>query len=106
MGASYCYVTGCNTRSGKKSKEKKVGLFKPPASNHLYAQWKIAVQRKDKPFSDDVVVCGKHFEGHCIIKGIYSDKLDIDGRRILVKEKKKYTLAHGAVPTLLLGNIE
>ncbi len=107
MGGSYCHVSGCTSKYGgtitNGEKEERVRMFKPPVSNHLFAQWKIAVDRKDKPFTDDCLVCSKHFHDDCLSKGMYSKDLGQDGKRVLLVEHKKWQLEPKSVPTLLLG---
>lgn len=108
MGGSYCHVVGCSSKYGKtlkrEGKEEKVRMFKPPTSNHLFAQWKIAVDRKDKPFTDDCRICSKHFNDDCFSKGKYSKDPGPDGKRVLLVEHTNWQLEPKSVPTLHLGN--
>lgn len=80
-----CCVRGCRSNFSKPY----VSVFTFPKDTVICKLWLKNIGRPDMKVRENVGVCIKHFEKHCI-KGIDSSE----------PHRKKITIKHGSVPTI------
>lgn len=78
MPNSKCFVPGC--KSGYKSNNERVSLFRAPKDAELLKKWESAIPRADRQLHANDVVCAKHFFDSDIIT---VRKIFHDGKEVL-----------------------